>query len=161
MTEKLLLSRSLNARMLLSQLLAAVCAVAVFFVVSSVGTWAVENIYMSRANVGARQAEIYSELNRFVSQNGVAGTDTAAVSNWARAKGTVNIQVFPDELSESDSAYLRAQTSPQYGRLYPMIFADGRYKISIEDTSEERELSLYRTLALLLGAITYIKRRRV
>lgn len=142
--------------MLLSQLLAAVCAVAVFFVVSSVGTWAVENIYMSRANVGARQAEIYSELNRFVSQNGVAGTDTAAVSNWARAKGTVSIQVFPDELSESDSAYLRAQTSPQYGRLYPMIFADGRYKISIEDTSEERELSLYRTLALLLGAITYI-----
>ena len=142
--------------MLLSQLLAALCAVAVFLAVNAAGRYAVENIYMSRANVGARQAETYAELSRYVRQNGVKGSDSAAVSNWARARGDVNIQVFPDELSESDSAYLRAQTSPQYGRIYPMIFADGRYKISIEDTSEERELFLYNTLAILLGAITYI-----
>ena len=142
--------------MLLSQLLAALCAVAVFLTVNAAGRYAVENIYMSRANVGSRQAETYAELSRYVRQNGVKGSDSAAVSNWARARGDVNIQVFPDELSESDSAYLRAQTSPQYGRIYPMIFADGRYKISIEDTSEERELFLYNTLAILLGAITYI-----
>ena len=156
MIKKLRFPRSLNARMLLSQLLAAVCAVAVFLVVSTSGIYAVETIYMSRANIGQRQAAIYSELSRYVKQNGIEGTDTAAVSNWARARGDVNIQIFPDELSESDSAYLRAQTSPQYGRTYPMIFADGRYQISIEDTSEDRELFLYSTLAILLGAITYI-----
>lgn len=156
MIKKLSLPRSLNARMLLSQLLAALCAAAVFLIVHTTGVYAVENIYMSRANVGSRQAAIYSELSRYVNQNGLAGTDTAAVSNWARAQGNVNIQVFPDELSESDSAYLRAQTSPQYGRVYPMIFADGRYQISIEDTSEDHELFLYNTLAILLAAITYI-----
>ena len=142
--------------MLFSQLLAAICAAAVFFLVSLAGTYAVENIYMSRANVGARQAAVYAELSRYVKANDLKGTDAAAVSNWARAQGEVNIQIFPDELSESDSAYLRAQTSPQYGRLYPMIFADGRYKISIEDTSEDRELSICYTLAILIGAITYI-----
>ena len=153
---KKLTPRSLNARMLLSQLLAALCAVLVFLLVNSAGIYAVENIYMSRENVGSRQAATYFELKRYVDQNEIAGTDTAAVSNWARARGDVNIQVFPDELSESDSAYLRAQTSPQYGRLYPMIFADGRYNISIEDTSEERELFLSAAQAILLGAITYI-----
>ena len=142
--------------MLFSQLLAAFCAALVFLLVHAAGRYAVETIYMSRANVGSRQAAIYSELSRYVKLNEIEGSDAAAVANWARAQGSVNIQVFPDELSESDSAYLRAQTSPQYGRLYPMIFADGRYKISIEDTSEERELFLYDTLAVLLAAITYI-----
>ena len=156
MIKKLRLSRSLNARMLLSQLLAAICALAVFLVVHTAGFYAVENIYMSRANVGARQAAIYSELSRYVNQNEIKGSDSAAVDNWARAQGSVNIQIFPDELSESDSAYLRAQSSPQYGRIYPMIFADGRYRISIEDTSEDEELFLYDTLAILLGAIAYI-----
>ena len=155
MIKKLLVPRSLNVRMLLSQLLAAVCAVLVFLGVSTAGVYAVENIYMSRANVGARQAAIYAELSRYVKQNGIEGSDAAAVDNWAREQGSVNIQVFPDELSESDSAYLRAQTSPQYGRIYPMIFADGRYRISIEDTSEDREIFLCDILALLLGAITY------
>ncbi len=156
MIKKLRSLHSLNARMLLSQLLAAVCAVLVFLLVNTAGVYAVENIYMSRANVGARQAAIYAEFNRYVNQNNVKGSDTAAIANWVRAQKNVNIQVFPDASAPGDNSLARAQSSAQIGRLYPMRFADGRYSITIEDSSEDRELFLYSTLAILLGAITYI-----
>lgn len=140
--------------MLLSQLLALLVAAAVFFAVYGFGRWSVENIYMSPESISSRKAAIYAEFNTYVTSNNVSGHDTAAIARWTGQRRAVNILVYrEDELNNSVAAQLLAA---QYGRLYPMRFADGQYRIAISDTSQERESEINILLAVALAAMAYI-----
>ncbi len=44
----------------------------------------------------------------------------------------------------------------QYGKLYPMRFADGVYQIAIGDSSQNRELAVNILIAVVLAGISYI-----
>ena len=155
--------RSLNVRMLLSQLLALAAAALVFFAVSGSGRYAVEHIYMSQESVASRKAAIYSQFSSYVTTNLVSGNDTAAIARWTRQHDYVTILIYQNEaVSARVSGGRVANTSlspmpeTQYGKLYPMRFADGVYQIAIGDSSQNRELAVNSILAVTLAGITYI-----
>ena len=149
--------------MLVSQVLALGVAVAVFFAVSSAGQYAVEHIYMSSESVASRKAAIYSEFSSYVTANLVAGNDTAAIARWTRQHNYVTIVIYQSEESSARVSRGRvSSTGPspvldsQYGKLYPMRFADGVYQIAIGDSSQNREQAVNTIIAVVLSGISYI-----
>lgn len=157
--------RSLDGKMLYMILLSLLCAALVYLGVYSLGSLALERIYMSPESRAARQAEIYSEFYQFVTSNQITGDNTDAVAGWTREHPYVTILVYQDETLNlrpaqggpsplpSSSAL---QYSSVYGRLYPMRFADGVYRIAIGDSSNVREDNINRLLAVLLGSVAFI-----
>lgn len=169
------LGSSLTAKMLLSLLLALVCALAVFFAVCQIGRSAVDNIYMSHENISARKAAIYSDFNSYVVANRIAGWDTAAIDRWSVKRDYIDIYVYkqPETVSSTPSGSApsnamqnivtpernvsyASQYTGQYGKLYPMRFSDGQYQIAINDTSNLREIGLNRLIAVFLASIAFI-----
>ena len=150
--------------MLVSQVLALAVAVSVFFAVYGSGRYAVEHIYMSAESVASRKAAIYSEFSSYVTANLVAGYDTAAIARWTRQHNYVTILIYQNEDLSARVSGGRVANNPgpspqpdsQYGKLYPMRFADGVYEIAIGDSSQNRELAVNTILAVVLSGISYI-----
>jgi len=148
-------------RVLLAALL---CAGAVFFAAYGLGSWALQSLYMSPESRAARQAEIYSELFRYVKDNQITGDDAEAVARWTREHPYVAVQVYADEELNNRSSFrqgqsaavTRPQSLPTSSRLYPMRFADGLYRVAISDTSDVREDNINRAIAMLLGSLAFI-----
>ncbi len=160
------LKSSLSVKLLLSVLLALVCALGVFLAVNGVGCYQVENIYMSKESVAARKAEIYAQFSSYVNANQISGRDTAAVASWTAERDYVTIFVYTSQTQNyvaggapeaSDPASNAvSQYSGQYGKLYPMRFADGMYQIAISDTSQNREYTVNIFLAIGLACVSFV-----
>ena len=159
--------RTLDAKMMYMLLLSLLVAGAVFLAAYGLGTLLLDRIYMSPESVAARQAEIYSDFSRYVKANRVSGSDENAVANWPGNDEYTTILIYRDEdlptmgvsPSLGGAAYSNAnrlQYASEYGRLYSMRFADGIYHIAIGDSSQVREDTLNRILAVILGAVAFL-----
>ena len=159
--------RTLDAKMMYMLLLSLLMAGAVFLAAYGLGTLLLDRIYMSPESVAARQAEIYSDFSRYVKANRVSGSDENAVANWPGNDEYTTILIYRDEdlptmgvsPSLGGAAYSNAnrlQYASEYGRLYSMRFADGIYHIAIGDSSQVREDTLNRILAVILGAVAFL-----
>ena len=165
---RLRLPLTLDAKMMYMLLLSFLGALAVYFSVYGLATLALNKIYMSPASVAARQAEIYADFNAFVSANKISGQDEAAVARWSGNNPYVTILIYKDEdlnlrvfngRAQNPAAMQpseRLRYSGQYGKLYPMRFADGVYAISIGDSSQVREDNVNRVIALVLGSVAFV-----
>ena len=152
--------------MLYMLLLSFLCAGLVYFSAYRLASIALREIYMSPESRAARQAEIYSDFFQYVNGSQIRGDDTEAVARWTREHPYVTILVYSDEVQNQRQAQGMSPASvPQgqslqyssiYGRLYPMRFADGVYRIAIGDSSNVREDNINRILAVLLASITFI-----
>ncbi len=161
------LPRSLDAKMLYMVLLSLLCAVGVYLCTYGLGTLALNRIYMSPESVAARQAEIYSSFSQYVTSYSVAGSDEGAVARWPGNDEYTTILIYrEEELSQPigagrvpagqlSSNANRMQYSSEYGRLYPMRFADGVYHIAIGDNSQVREDTLNRLIAVGLASLAF------
>lgn len=154
--------RSLRLKMILSQVLAIAAAALVFLLVNGFGRYSVEHYYMSPESASARKAAIYARFSSYVSANLISGNDTAAIARWSRQQDYVNIQIIQSEDLNPHDAVNQSLSNKHIaavsgaGRLYPMRFADGVYQISIEDSSQKRELAVTVIIALMLSSITFI-----
>lgn len=160
--------RTLDAKMMYMLLLSLLVAGAVFLTAYGLGTLLLDRIYMSPESVAARQAEIYSDFSRYVKANHVSGSDENAVANWPGNDEYTTILIYRDEdlptmgvspAMGGGAAYSNAnrlQYASEYGRLYSMRFADGIYHIAIGDSSQVREDTLNRILAVILGAVSFL-----
>ena len=159
--------RTLDAKMMYMLLLSLLVAGAVFPTAYGLGTLLLDRIYMSPESVAARQAEIYSDFSRYVKANHMSGSDENAVANWPGNDEYTAILIYRDEdlptmggsPAMGGAAYSNAnrlQYASEYGRLYSMRFADGIYHIAIGDSSQVREDTLNRILAVILGAVAFL-----
>ena len=159
--------RTLDAKMMYMLLLSLLVAGAVFLTAYGLGTLLLDKIYMSPESVAARQAEIYSDFSCYVKANRVSGSDENAVANWPGNDEYTTILIYRDEDLPTmgvspvmgGAAYSNAnrlQYASEYGRLYSMRFADGIYHIAIGDSSQVREDTLNRILAVILGAVSFL-----
>lgn len=149
-------------------LLSVLTAAAVFLLIAGIGDLAVDRIYMSPEAVSSRKAEIYSRFAAYVTANNISGGDAAAVAKWTSQNSYVTILIYdgdelhlrssagqaqgPSNLQEVD----RIQYVGQYGKLYPMRFADGLYAIAIGDSSQTREYAINRMTAVSLAAVAFV-----
>lgn len=157
---------SLNAKMLFAALLALLLAVGVFYAAYAVGNHFIDTVYMSSESVSARKAQIYTDFNVYVRQNGLAGTDSAAIARWTAERDYVTIIVTGGAGNYSVRRGQEAPVNNQlsdlvqiagiYGKLYPMRFADGEYQIAIGDSSQNRERSLFLVGSLILAAVAFV-----
>ena len=158
---RLRLPRSLDEKMLYMILLSFLCAAAY-----GLASLALKELYMSPEARSARLAEIYSEFYQYVNTNQIPGTDTEAVARWTREHPYVTILVYENEdnrvsnhsqvpYSNGMSSNERLQYNSQYGRLYPMRFADGTYRIAIGDSSNVREDNINRVIAIALASMAF------
>ena len=152
--------------MLYMILLSFLCAALVYFAAYGLGSYALKELYMSSEARSARLAEIYSEFYEFVTDNQIKGTDTEAVAHWTREHPYVTILIYENEEANrtgnrTPTPYAgmgsgeRLQYNSQYGRLYPMRFADGSYRIAIGDSSNVREDNINRVIAVVLGSVAF------
>ena len=157
---------SLNAKMLFAALLALLLAVGVFFAAYGIGSYFIDNVYMSQEAVSARKAQIYTDFNIYVRQNKLAGTDSAAIARWTAERDYVTIIVTGVggnySVRRGQEAPVNAQVSDLvriagiYGKLYPMRFADGEYQIAIGDNSQDHERGLFLICSLVLASVAFI-----
>ena len=159
--------RSLDAKMLYMVLLSLLCAAGVYLSTYGLGTLALNKIYMSPESVAARQAKIYSEFSQYVSSYNVSGSDEDAVAKWPGNDEYTTILIYRDEelnlpagsgrvpAGQTSSNANRLQYASEYGRLYPMRFADGVYHIAIGDNSQVREDTLNRLIAVGLASLAF------
>ena len=163
---RLRLPRSLDEKMLYMILLSFLCAALVYFAAYGLGSYALKELYMSPEARSARLAEIYSEFYEFVTDNQIKGTDTDAVAHWTREHPYVTILIYENEEANrtgnrTPTPYAgtgsgeRLQYNSQYGRLYPMRFDDGTYRIAIGDSSNVREDNINRVIAVVLGSAAF------
>ena len=163
---RLRLPRSLDEKMLYMILLSFLCAALVYFAAYGLGSYALKELYMSSEARSARLAEIYSEFYEFITDNQIKGTDTEAVAHWTREHPYVTILIYENEEANrtgnrTPTPYAgmgsgeRLQYNSQYGRLYPMRFADGTYRIAIGDSSNVREDNINRVIAVVLGSLAF------
>ena len=163
---RLRLPRSLDEKMLYMILLSFLCAALVYFAAYGLGSYALKELYMSSEARSARLAEIYSEFYEFITDNQIKGTDTEAVAHWTREHPYVTILIYENEEANrtgnrTPTPYAgmgsgeRLQYNSQYGRLYPMRFADGSYRIAIGDSSNVREDNINRVIAVVLGSLAF------
>ena len=152
--------------MLYMILLSFLCAALVYFAAYGLGSYALKELYMSSEARSARLAEIYSEFYEFITDNQIKGTDTEAVAHWTREHPYVTILIYENEEANrtgnrTPTPYAgmgsgeRLQYNSQYGRLYPMRFADGSYRIAIGDSSNVREDNINRVIAVVLGSLAF------
>lgn len=161
MTKQTKLPRTLYGRMLFTILAATLCAALIFSIISGIGALAVGKIYMSPQSVAARKADIYSRFSSFVSSNHISGTDSAAVAKWMDENEYVTILVYSistrSNVKNAPKTQLTAASdySTQFGKLYPLEFADGRYQIAIGDSSQSREYTIYNLAAAAIAALFF------
>ena len=157
---------SLNAKMLFAALLALLLAVGVFFAAYGIGNYFIDKVYMSSESVSARKAQIYTDFNVYVRQNGLAGTDSAAIARWTAKRDNVTIIVTGRggnySVRRGEEAPVNSQISDLvqiagiYGKLYPMRFSDGEYQIAIGDSSQNHERNVFLIGSLVLAAVAFI-----
>lgn len=144
------------------------CAALVYLCINGIGRLAVEKIYMSPESVAARKAEIYADFSRYVTANQVSGNDSEAVARWTGDNDYITILIYKGnnlnmrvtggkaQASSNMQSYERLQYASQYGKLYPMRFADGVYHIAIGDNTQIRENSINMFTALAIASVTFV-----
>ncbi|MBO7373519.1 MAG: hypothetical protein J6U19_04745, partial [Oscillospiraceae bacterium] len=185
MTERhISVPRSLSAKLLLATLLSLLCALAAYLTVFWAANAAVNRYYMSANAVAERKAEIYTDLNRFVTAGNVAGNDAEALQRFLQEKTFVSVTVYtPEELglpagpeplevfreagAAGGSLYVAVRRPAGQslvlsgrdevnGKLYPMRFSDGIYYIAITDNSRMREDMLNRGMAAAVATVVLV-----
>ena len=165
MIKRVLSRASLNAKMLIALLAALLLAVGVYFISYSIGSYFIDNVYMSSESVSARKAQIYTDFNRYVRQNELSGTDSAAIARWTAEHEYVTIVVtglgrnysvrrgHEEPVSRQVSELV--EIAGVYGKLYPMRFSDGDYQIAIGDSSQTREQGVFLVGSLVLASVAF------
>ncbi len=166
MIKRLLPRASLNAKMLIAALLALLAALGVFALAYGVGNYFIDKVYMSSESVSARKAQIYTDFNIYVRKNALAGTDSTAIARWTAEREYVTIVVTGRggnySVRRGEQTPLNNQTSDLieiagiYGKLYPMRFTDGEYRIAIGDSSQTHEKNLFLIGSLVLASVAFI-----
>ena len=160
--------RSLSAKLLLATLLSLLLALMTYAVVSRVAQVFVDRYYMSTSSSASRKAAIYTELNRFIIDNQLAGNDAEGLDRFHQEQTYISVTVYPVEdlnfgtIDRDGARNIRMQSiepprrSGITGKLYPMRFADGIYYITITDNSRLREDAFNRGMAMVFAGVVLV-----
>ena len=166
---------SLNTKLLMAQLGALCLALAVFLVGILGGRWLLVHQYLSEEAVLAREQKLIRDLDAFIQDGNVASTDAEALEAWARSHKYVYLALYKGEtpILETDghdtdlrqaadnSPELLSDVAEPSGLLtkdgdgcYRLTFADGEFRVSIEEFSETPYYDIVVILSLAAACMT-------
>lgn len=159
---------SLNVKILYSVLISLAIALAMFFCITGLGRLALAKLYMGPNAVSSRKARIYSDLNTYVSEEKIRGNDSAALARWTGENKFITILIYNKngdlimrasegqvQSSYSMQTYERMQYAVEYGKLYPMRFADGVYHVAIGDYTHKKEMGINMVISSIIAIICF------
>ena len=94
---------------MLAALLSLVSAFLTYFVVFNIGTLFVDRYYMSTESLAARTASAYTDLYRYVRENGISGGDTEAIERFHQQHGHKHL-LAPIDYRVGITAYQQVYT---------------------------------------------------
>ncbi len=168
---------SLNAKLLMVQLGSLCLALAIFFGGMTLGTHVLNRYYLSPEAERDRLQAYVLELSRFVQQNDIASTDSAALESWAREKKYVYLAVYrgatpvletdgyatshtdgdPSKALESEEQAAETleadRLTPDADGCYRLRFADGIFRVAIKEVSETPYYDLVVILSLVIACL--------
>ena len=169
---------SLNAQLLLVQLLSLCLALAVFFCGLLVGRTLLNDVYLSDEACLKRELRYVQSLSSYVEENGLRSTDSEALRTWARQEKYVYLSVYQGEhpILETDGYDVDVLDKTRYNAVsntlgadsllpdedgyYRVQFADGVFRVGITEFSETLyyDLSVMAALALACASAAMTER---
>ncbi len=162
-------SRSLSVKLMLAALLSLVSAFLTYFAVFQIGTLFVDRYYMSTESLASRTASIYTDLYRYIRENGISGGDAEALERFQLQHEHTGLSVYTARdlglntraggapfTNQGLQSFEPVDSDGLTGRLYPLRFQDGFYFVSIEDNSRVREDAINRGLAVTVAVAVMI-----
>lgn len=165
---------SLNAQLLLVQLLSLCLALAVFFCGLLVGRTLLNDVYLSDEACLKRELRYVQSLSSYVEENGLRSTDSEALRTWARQEKYVYLSVYQGEhpILETDGYDVDALDKTRYNAVsntlgadsllpdedgyYRLQFADGVFRVGITEFSETLYYDLSVMAALALACVVLL-----
>lgn len=168
---------SLNAKLLMVQLGSLCLALAIFLVGMMLGSWILDNIYLSQETSLRREMRYVQELNAYIQQNNLRSTDVGPLESWAREKQYVYLAVYHGEkpILETNGYQLEIPTITAYSEELPTVpagqtealtpdengyyhlqFADGVFRVLLVEFSETPYYDLVVILSLALACLVLI-----
>lgn len=165
---------SLNAQLLLVQLLSLCLALAVFFCGLLVGRSLLNDVYLSDEACLKRELRYVQSLSSYVEENGLRSTDSEALRTWARQEKYVYLSVYQGEhpILETDGYDVDVLDKTRYNAVsntlgadnllpdedgyYRLQFADGVFRVGITEFSETLYYDLSVMAALALACVVLL-----
>ena len=168
---------SLNAKLLMVQLGSLCLALAIFLVGMMLGSWILDNIYLSEETSLRREMRYVQELNAYIQQNNLRSTDLGPLESWVREKQYVYLAVYHGEkpILETNGYQLEIPTITAYSEELPTVpagqtealtpdengyyhlqFADGVFRVLLVEFSETPYYDLVVILSLALACLVLI-----
>lgn len=165
---------SLNAQLLLVQLLSLCLALAVFFCGLLVGRTLLNDVYLSDEACLKRELRYVQSLSSYVEENGLRSTDSEALRTWARQEKYVYLSVYQGEhpILETDGYDVDVLDKTRYNAVsntlgadsllpdedgyYRLQFADGVFRVGITEFSETLYYDLSVMAALALACVVLL-----
>lgn len=165
---------SLNAQLLLVQLLSLCLALAVFFCGLLVGRSLLNDVYLSDEACLKRELRYVQSLSSYVEENGLRSTDSEALRTWARQEKYVYLSVYQGEhpILETDGYDVDVLDKTRYNAVsntlgadsllpdedgyYRVQFADGVFRVGITEFSETLYYDLSVMAALALACVVLL-----
>lgn len=153
----------LEAKMLYTVIAGTFIALLLYLSFTYVGEKLVDEIYLSPEKQIQRRAEIFSQLESYVHNNGISGKDTQSIARWTAEKDYVTILIYGPGSKHRSFCGGRAMSSEaaellrwqDFSGLYPLRFSDGTYLVSILDNSAAGEDMVVKITALLLSVLIF------
>ena len=165
---------SLNAQLLLVQLLSLCLAMLVFFCGLLAGRTLLNDVYLSEEACLKRELRYVQSLSSYVEENGLRSTDSEALRTWARQEKYVYLSVYQGEhpILETDGYDVDILDKARYNAVsntagadsllpdedgyYRLRFADGVFRVAITEFSETLYYDLSVMAALALACVVLL-----
>lgn len=150
---------SLKLKSFLVIVLAVVIGAVLYFTVSSVLCFAIDNYYLSDSLEEKRIEKFNASFQNYVRSNNVVSTDEEAIKEWCESNKYIYFMLFDDDslrlVIDGDSSYTYSDgqiTNMSGYDVTTIEFADGNFNVSIIEFSE----SMYYTMAYIISAAVAI-----
>ena len=159
---------SLTFKLMAVVLIAAVCAVVMFLATMLMGGALIDRVYLSEEAVSARLEREIVSFRQYVSENGVASTNVAAIGRWNREHDHVQLTVYglsTTVSSDSNGAELVGNESGLVIRdselaegtaEFAVNFSDGTFSVAFYDSSGWIYVAAVVTTALILAVLVFL-----
>lgn len=140
---------SLRIKGLIVTLLAVGCAVGVYFLGNSLGDMAINHWYLTEKRMEQRNAVQTDNFQKFVTENGIASTNSGAMSKWVANAYAYIVLIRDGRTSfeagwwgideDADIGMTEEEQAEEYDFTFSDItFTDGTFRVAVEDYSEYR-----------------------
>ena len=168
---------SLSAKLLMVQLGSLCLALAIFLVGMMLGSWILDNVYLSPEASLRREMHCVQELSEYIQENNLRSTDVGPLESWVREKRYVYLAVYHGETailetngyqleiptvtaySETDISLAEARQetlNPDEDGYYYLQFTDGVFRVLLVEFTETPYYDLVVILSLALACLTLI-----